>query len=144
MSLPITLAGRDFNTGTDLDGVRWTLDLPAGWWDGPQVDDELLPTIGEGSARGRVMVRHRTVIANGLAVASSTEAHDRAHLDIEGDGLAPFYSDTELVVHERTGPRYVMVHRSDAPQVRCHGRAIEFQLTLVATDPHKQSYEETP
>lgn len=141
--LPITLAGHDFNAGaTDTDGVRWSLDLTAGWWDGPEVDKELLPTIGEGSALGRVMLRHRTIIGSGVAAASSEFGHDRAHLVLEG--LVPVYEETPLVVHERTGPRFLMVSASSAPQVRCHGRLIEFQLTLVATDPHKRPYEETP
>lgn len=135
--LIVTLGSQEFNG----PGSPWSMDITSGWWDGPEMDVDLLPTIGEGSALGRVMLRHRTLVCAGLVVTPTPEDHAQAHLDIEG--LVPVYSTTPLVVDEVTGARQLEVRASGPPMVRCHGRAIEFQLTLVATDPHKQPVEES-
>ena len=69
MTVHVTIAGQDFNATTaHTDPVRWSLDIDAGW-DSPDLDMELLPTIGEGSAAGRIMVRHRTIVCKGFVEA---------------------------------------------------------------------------
>ena len=144
MSIRVTVADRVFNDETaHVDPIRWSLDIEAGW-DAPESDVDLLPTIGEGSALGRVMLRHRTIVCSGHVVASTSELHWQAWLAMEN--LVPVYEQVPFVVHEPAGPRYVMVSAAPgSPRLRSRdGLSFEFQLTLVATDPHKRPYEETP
>lgn len=133
--LMITLGDHEFNTDTG-----WTLDLTAGWWDGPEMDKELLPTIGEGSALGRVKVRHRTIVCEGSVVERDPDEHAQAHATIEG--LVSVYNTVPLVVYEQGGAQSLDVSALQPTRVRCHGDTIEFQLTLVATDPHKQPFDD--
>ena len=133
--LKITLGSHEFNTDNG-----WSLNLSAGWWDDPELDMEMEPTISEGSALGRVMVRHRTVVGDGLVVTPTPEDHAAAHKTIQG--LVSPYNTVPLVVDELDGPKQLDVRAFQPTRVRCQGRAIQFQLTLVATDPHKQPFDD--
>lgn len=134
--LEIILGGQQFN----VDGSPWTMDITSGWWDGPEIDVELLPTINEGSALGRVMVRHRTVVCEGSVDTPDPNEHEAAHDVIES--LVSVYNTTPLVVYETGGTKQLEVRAQRPASVRCLGRFIEFQLTLVATNPHKQPFDD--
>lgn len=86
------------------------------------------------------MVRHRTVICECAVVTPTPEDHAQAHNTIEN--LVPVYDTVPLVVHEVGGAKQLMVSALQPTRVRCNGATVEFQLTLVATDPHKQPVEE--
>ena len=139
MAVQITVGDLTFN-GPWAPGTRWSLDIDAGWWDGPELDLDLLPTIHEGSAVGRVMVRHRTIVCSGVVETADTAALMVALADLEA--LVPVYESVPFVVHEPTGAMQVLVRAAPGnPRVRVHGdRVAEFQLTLIATDPHKTPF----
>ena len=97
---------------------------------------QLLPTIGEGSAAGRIMVRHRTIVCKGFVEARDDTDYWLARATVEN--LVPAYTEVPFVVHEPTGTQQVMVRSSPgSPRIRDNAGHFEFQLTLVALDPTK-------
>lgn len=137
MTVQVTVGDVTFNDETlHTAPLRYSLDIDAGW-DAPDLDQELLPTIGEGSALGRVMVRHRSIVCTGTVVTRSESDYWLARAEIEN--LVPVYSSVPFVVHEPTGAQQVMVYGAPGnPRIRdIDGLSFEFQLTLVALDPTK-------
>ena len=137
MSVRVTVGGMVFNADDKhTDPVRRSLRITAGW-DSTDADDEALPTIGEGSARGRVMRRHRTIVCEGVIETKSDVAFWQEWESLEN--LVPLYSEVEFVVHQPNGARKCLVHAAPGnPRMDdVDGRNIRYQLTLVATDPTK-------
>ena len=137
MTVLVTVNDLTFNDDTlHTAPVRWSLTIDAGW-DAPELDHDLLPTIGEGSALGRVMVRHRSIVCSGTCVTASEADYWQSRATIEG--LVPVYSSVPFIVHEPSGAQQVMVHGAPGnPRIRdIDGRSFEFQLVLTALDPTK-------
>ena len=144
MSVRVTVGDMEFNDDSrHTDPVRRSLKIDAGW-DSTDADDEALPTIGEGSARGRVMRRHRTIVCSGVIETKSNQAWWQEWEALEN--LVPLYEDTTFVVHQPNGARMCHVHAAPGtPRMEdIDGLSIRYQLTLIANDPTKYPVEETP
>lgn len=145
MSIVITINGQEFNRDDDLeDDVRWSMVVDSGWDDDPQADVDLLPTIAPGSARGRIMERHRTIVCSGTAEARSPEALWGARRTLRT--LVPLYTSVPFSVAEPgLPPLQVQVSAAPgSPKMRPpDGLSFDFQLTLVSTDVHRYGQERT-
>ena len=139
MAIPIHIADLSFNTG----GIspRWMLDITAGW-DQPDLDSDPLATLVEGSADGRIMPRHRTIVCDGVMSARTEADHWDAYYRLSS--LVPIRDEVVFQVDEPGTPKLAYVKATAGnPRIRTHnGLMFEFSLTLRANDPRK--YAATP
>lgn len=138
MAIQITVGDLTFNR-PDLTLPRFSLDIDSGWWDGPDMDQDLHATVHEGSAVGWEMVRHRTIVCSGVVETASTTDLLAALATLKQ--AVPRYTESPFVVHEPAGARLAWVRPAPGnPRARPAGdRVAEFQLTLVAVDSRTYS-----
>src|SRR5690606_35516899 len=104
MAIPIHIADLTFNAG----GIspRWTLDITAGW-DQPDLDSDPLATLVEGSADGRIMPRHRTIVCDGVMSARTEADHWEAYYRLSS--LVPIRDEVVFQVDEPGTPKLAYV-----------------------------------
>lgn len=141
--LPMSVGALAINGAVDGLGIKWWWTELAGWWDGPDEDQDWLARTGaSGVIKGASTYGGRAIVVKGVA-----EMMTKPYATLYPQAADKLATTTDLVeggsglmvVQEAAAPKQAAVYRARAPRTRSHVsmRYMEFEVPLFAPDHRK-------
>lgn len=141
--LPVSVGALALDGAVDALGIKWWWTELAGWWDGPDEDQDWLARTGaSGVILGASTYGGRAIVVKGVA-----EMMTKPYATLWPQAADKLAGATDLVeggaglmvVQEAAAPKQAAVYRARAPRSRPRAsmRVMEFEVPLMAPDHRK-------